>query len=341
MKALVFFAAAAFLGLANMASRASADTHDFYKGKRIRIIVGLAPGGGFDLYARMVARHLSKHVPGNPNAIVQNMPGAAGTVAANYVYNMGEPDVTILHFGGTQILNHVLGDPTAKFDGRRFGYLGAPTANSVICFVREGSAIRTMEQWIASKQPLILGGVGRGSPTDDIPRFFQETMGLQSQVVSGYGGTSQVRAAIERGEVNGGCWDWGSLRVTSREQFESGKLIPIVHAGSERHRELKQVPVAIDYAKTAEARELLTFVAHAYNTVRRIFVVPPDTSPKRLQVLQKAFIDTLNDPALRAEAERSKMEIDPIDGPTMTRLIGDLYKLSPKAKATVKGIVLP
>lgn len=341
MKALVVVASVALLVLANAPERASADTHDFYKGKRIRLIVGLAPGGGFDLYARMVARHLSKHVPGNPNVIVQNMPGAAGTVAANYVYNMGEPDLTILHFGGTQILNHVLGDSAAKFDGRKFGYLGAPTPNSVICFVRDGTGIRTMEQWMAAKEPVILGGVGRGSPTDDIPRFFQEAIGLPIQVVSGYGGTSQVRAAVERGEVSGGCWDWGSLRITSREQFESGKFIPLVHATTERHRELKRVPVAIDYAKTDEARELLTFVAHAYNTIRRIFVVPPDTSAKRLQVLQKAFIATLNDPALQAEAERSKMEIDPIDGPTMSRLIGDLYKLNPKAKETVKGIVLP
>lgn len=341
MKALVVFAAAALLGLASMGGPASADTHDFYKGKRIRLIVGLAPGGGFDLYARMVARHLGKHLPGNPSIVVQNMPGAAGTVAANYVYNLGEPDVTILHFGGTQILNHVLGDPATKFDGRRFGYLGAPTANNVLCFVREGAPIRSFEEWMSSKQPVILGGVGRGSPTDDIPRFLQETLGLPIQVVSGYGGTSQVRAAIERGEVNGGCWDWGSQRVTSLEQFQTGKFIPIVQATTERHRELKQVPLAIDYAKTEEARELLTFVAHAYNTIRRIFVVPPDTSPKRLQILQKAFIDTLNDPALRAEAERSRMEIAPIDGPTMTRLIGDLYKLSPRAKATVKEIVLP
>ncbi len=341
MKTLVAFAAAALVGFAGMAGPAIADTHDFYKGKRIRLIVGLAPGGGFDLYARMVARHLTKHLPGNPNVIVQNMPGAAGTVAGNYVYNMGEPDVTILHFGGTQILNHVLGDPATKFDGRKFGYLGAPTANSVICFVTEGTAVRSMEQWMASKQPVILGGVGRGSPTDDIPRFFQETLGLPIQLVSGYGGTSQVRAAVERGEVNGGCWDWGSLRVTSLEQFKAGKFIPLVQATTERHRELKQVPVAIDYAKTQEARELLTFVSHAYNTIRRVFVVPPDTSPRRLQILQKAFIDTLNDPALRAEAERSKMQIDPIDGPTMTRLIGDLYKLNPKAKETVKKIVLP
>ncbi len=340
MKAVILAVVAALFGLTAVIP-ASADTHDFYKGKRIRMIVGLAPGGGFDLYARMVARHMSKHVPGKPSFVVQNMPGAAGTVAANYVYNLGEPDVTILHFGGTQILNHVLGDPSTKFDGRRFGYLGAPTANNVLCFVKEGAPIRSFEEWLSSKQPVILGGVGRGSPTDDIPRFFQETLGLPLQLVSGYGGTSQVRAAIERGEVHGGCWDWGSQRVTSLEQFQTGKFIPLVQATTERHRELKQVPLAIDYAKTEEARDLLRFVAHAYNTIRRIFVVPPDTSPQRLQVLQKAFIDTLNDPALRAEAERAKMEIDPIDGPTMAGLIGDLYKLTPKAKATIKEIALP
>ena len=125
-----------------------AQGEPFYEGKTVRLIAGFSPGGIVDLWARLLARHMGKYIPGTPSFIVQNMPGAAGTVAANYVYNMGEPDVTILHFGGTQILNHVLGDPAAKFDGRKFGYLGAPTANSVICFVREG----TLEEFPADAE---------------------------------------------------------------------------------------------------------------------------------------------------------------------------------------------
>lgn len=341
MKLVIALAAVALFGFAILEAPADAETDDFYEGKRLNIVVGASPGGGFDAYARLIARHLGKHIPGNPGVIVQNMPGAGGALAANYSYNVAKPDVSIVHFGGTSVLLDVLNDPAAKFDGRKFGYLGAPRSNSVVCFVSKEAGLRNVDDWMGSERPVIFGGVGSGSPTDDVPRFLHEAIGVPFELVSGYGGTSQVRAAIERGEVAGGCWDWGSLKITSFDDFESGRFIPLLQATTESHPDLKDVPLAIDYAKTDQARELLTFVAHAHNNIRRVFAVPPGTSPARLEILRKAFIDTLNDPALRAEAERARMDVSPIDGPAMAQLMAGLYALSPEAKAKVKEIVLP
>jgi putative tricarboxylic transport membrane protein len=174
----------------------------FYKGKSIRIIVGAAAGGGYDTYSRTIARHMGKHIPGNPAIVVDNMPGAGFLISANYMYKIAKPDgLTIGHFIGGLFLQQLLGKPGIEFDGLKFGFIGVPTQDNYVLGISKKTGITSMDQWLSSKTPIKLGGVGAGSATDDIPKVLKETIGLPAQIVSGYTGTATVRLAYDSGEV--------------------------------------------------------------------------------------------------------------------------------------------
>lgn len=341
MKYMLPLLLVAVFGVTSPKSPAKAETHDFYKGQTIRFIVGLAPGGGFDLYTRLIARHFGKHVPGNPSVIVENMPGAGSLIAANHVFNVAKPGLTIGNFLGPVILQHVIGNPAAKIDGRKFGWLGAPTPDSQVCFVREGAGVKTMDEWLRSKQPIVMGATGPGAVTHGIPLLVRAALDVPMDLVSGYAGTSAIRAAIERGEIDGGCWGWESLKGTSLEDFQAGRYRALIQVVAERHHDLKHVPLAIDFAKTEQARQILRVAETAFGAAARPYAVPPATTPEQLKTLQKAFMNTLQDPALRAEAEKARMDIDPVEGATIARLMGELYDIGPEVKATAREILLP
>ncbi len=185
----------------------------FYQGKTIRIIVGASAGGGYDTYSRTIARHMGKHIPGNPTFVVENMPGAGFLISANYMYNIAKPDgLTIGHFIGGLFLQQLLGKPGIQFDAAKFGYIGVPTQDDYVIGVsKKNTGISTMDQWMSSKTVVKLGGVGAGSATDDIPKVLMATIGLPAQLVSGYKGTSTVRLAYDSGEVQGVCNSWQSF----------------------------------------------------------------------------------------------------------------------------------
>ncbi len=328
----------AFVGLA--ASNAPAD--EFYKGKFVRFLVGFSAGGGFDTYTRLIARHFGKHVPGNPTTVVQNMTGAGSLIAANYVYNKAKPDgLTIGNFIGPLILQHVLGNEAALFDGRKFGWLGIPTPDSGVCALTKASGIKTANDWFASKRPIKIGGTGPGSTTDDVPKLVKAAIGLPMQLVEGYGGTARIRLAAESGEIDGGCWAWQSVKVTWRKGIESGNVRVVLQTMLKSHPELKDVSLAVNYAKTARARELLEVINNAYGATVRPYSVPPGTPKGRLRILQKAFMETMRDPELLAEAKKSKLEIDPMDGPTAAKLFAGLYNMKPSLLSRLRDIILP
>jgi tripartite-type tricarboxylate transporter receptor subunit TctC len=180
----------------------------FYKGKVIRMIVGFAAGGGFDTNARIIARHMGKHIPGNPSIIVDNMTGAGSQIAANHVYKAAKPDgLTIGTFAGGLIMNQLFGKPGIEFDARKFVYLGVPAQNPPICVLSKASGITSIEKWMAAKEPVKLGGLSPGNVTDDAPKILKATINLPIQVVTGYKGTSAIRLAVEGGESAGACWD--------------------------------------------------------------------------------------------------------------------------------------
>src|ERR687892_288554 len=315
---------------------------DFFKGKTIRFIVGFAAGGGFDTYSRMIARHIGKHIPGNPNTVVENMTGAGSLIAANYMYNRAEPDgLTIGNFIGPLVLQNVLGNKATKFDGRKFGWLGVPTPDSGVCVLTKASGISSVDEWFKAKEPVKLGGTAPGSTTDDVPKLVKAAIGLPIQMIEGYKGTARIRVAAEAGEIDGGCWAWQSIKPTWAKALESGEVLAVLQTMLESHPELKHVPLAINYAKTDEARELLKIVDGAYGVVARPYSVPPGMPKERLMMLQKAFMETTKDPELLAEAKKAKLEFKPVDGPTIAKLFAGFYDLKDTTKSKLKAIILP
>jgi tripartite-type tricarboxylate transporter receptor subunit TctC len=320
--------------------RAPAD--EFYKGKTITFVVGFSAGGGFDTYTRLIARHFGKHVPGNPNTVVENKTGAGSLIAANYIYNEAPHDGTVIgNWIGPLVLQQVLGNKAAKFDGRKFGWLGVPTPDSGVCALTKQSGIKTMDDWIHSKRPVKIGGTAPGSTTDDVPRLLQAALGLPMKLVEGYKGTAKIRLAAESGEIDGGCWAWESIKATWTKALQSGEVHIVLQSLEKSNPELKNVPLAKQYAKTDEARALLKIASGIYADGARPYSVPPGVPQKRLQLLQKAFMDTLRDPDLLKEAKKSRLDIDPIDGPTIAKVMADLYDIKPALKAKLADLLIP
>jgi tripartite-type tricarboxylate transporter receptor subunit TctC len=198
-----------------------------------------------------------------------------------------------------------------------------------------------MDDWFKSKRPIKIGGTAPGSTTDDVPRLVQAALGLPMKLVEGYKGTAKVRLAAESGEIDGGCWAWESIKPTWAKGLQSGEVHIVLQTIEKAHPELKNVPLAINYAKTDEARALLAIANGTYSQGVRPYSVPPGVPQDRLQLLQKAFMDTLRDPETLADAKKSKIDIGPTDGPTVTKLMTGLYDLSPAFKSKLAKLLIP
>jgi tripartite-type tricarboxylate transporter receptor subunit TctC len=319
----------------------AARAQDFYKDKTIRFIVGYSPGGSFDLYTRVIARHFSKHVPGNPGTLVDNMTGAGGIIAANYLYNIAKPDgLTIGAWAAPLVLQQIMGNEAIKFDGRKFGYLGVPSPYDTVCTFNDQSGIANVNDWFAAKRPMKISSIGPGTSTSDIPKLLKAALNLPLEVIEGYKGGADARLAVESGEVDGYCGSWQTVETVWRAAYERGKIRPVLQASLEPYSKYKDVPVAISYAKSDLARQLVT-VADSAHGAQFPYSVPPGMAKERLELLQKAFVDTINDPDFLAEAKKSKLDIGVIDGPSITAKLGKLYELPPPVIAKLKEVLLP
>ncbi len=330
------------LGLAFVAVLAvPSAAQESFAGKTVKLVVAYSPGGSFDLYTRLIARHLGKHLPGNPATLVQNMTGAAGMIAANYIYNTAKPDgLTIGAFAGPLVLQHVMGNDAARFDGRKFGWLGVPAPNHSVCSFNQKSGIKSMDDWFGSKRELFISAIGPGTSTSDIPKLMKAALGLPTKVVDGYRGGARARVAVEAGEADGYCGSLHTVKSIWREAFEAGRVNMVVQNTLNVHPDIKQIPRAIDYAKTPDARKLLEVADYAHRG-QFPYSTPPNMPEARLKLMQKAFIDALNDPALRAEAKKLRLAVDPIDGAATLSSVNKLYGLESGLVARLKGIVLP
>ena len=328
------------IGFAVGAIRAPAATNEFYDGKTLRIIVGASAGGGVDTYARTIARHMGKHIPGKPNLVVENMVGAGSLIAANHVYKVAKPDgLTMGSFLGGLVLQKLLGRQGIEFDPLKFEYVGIPGKENYVIGVSKATGINSIEKWMASKTPVKLGGVGSGSGTDDIPKVLAAAAGLPIQLVSGYKGTAEVRLAFNGGEVDGVCIGWGTFASTWRQELDSGDLNVVLQAMPKAHPALAKIPLAIDLAKTDEARKLIQAVAHTNSDILRLYVLPPGTPKDRVRILSKAFIDTLNDREFLAEAEKAKLDIEPLSGQAVETIVANLFKLEPTLVTQLREIL--
>jgi len=312
----------------------------FFKGKTIRIIVGLAPGGGFDTYSRVFARHMGRHIPGHPTMMVENMPGAASLLAANYIYKAAKPDgLTIGNFVGGLVFQQILGLAGVEFDGRKFEYLGVPAQDNFILGIAKSTGIASIEQWKASGTVLKIGGVAPGGGTDDIPKILKATLGLPLQLVSGYKGTGPVRLAFNSGEVHGICNSWESFKATWRAELDKGELTLLVQANLKPHPELPHVSWAADLTKNEDARKMILTAARTNGLLNRFYVLPPGTPKDRVQLLRKAFLDTIKDPEFVADTQKAKLDLDPIEGEEIHRQVRELFKLEPSLVAKMKEIL--
>jgi tripartite-type tricarboxylate transporter receptor subunit TctC len=285
----------------------------FFKGKTMRIIVGGPPGGGFDTYARMIARLMPKHIPGAPTIIVDNMPGAGMMIAANHVYRVAKPDgLTIGHFTGSQTINQVLGLPGVEFDMRKFYYLGAPTADHFSCAFTKASGITSADAWLALKRPAKMGAVGPGNLTDNTLRVLSTSTNLPIQLISGYKGTAPIRLAMESGELDGSCWGWDSIKSTWARALESGEGIVVLQAAPKAHPDLPKVPLAINLGKNQESKQMIDVVIHGGNIFERTFLLPPGVPKDRAQLLKQAFANTMKDAEFLADAAKARLGVAPI-----------------------------
>jgi len=315
---------------------------DFYRGKVIRVIVGGSPGGGFDIYTRVMARHMGKHIPGNPSLIVENMTGAGTFIAAKYVHGSAKPDgLSIGMFNGGLILGRVLGMKGIDIDMRELEYLGVPVQDNPVCALSRASGVTNFEQWATSKTPLKLGGLSPGNSTSDVARIIQSALNLPVQLVEGYKGTNEIRLAVDAGELHGACWAWETLKSAWAKAIPAGEVNVVLQVTAKKLAEIPNAPLALDLAKSEESKLLLRAGAIDPAAVVRVYVTTPRIPRDRLQILRTAFAKTLTDPEFVAEAKKANLDINPLTGEEVKKLVDDLFKLPAGTKAKLVSTLIP
>lgn len=318
------------------------NAEEFYKGKIIQFVVGAPPGGGYDTYTRAIARHLGKYIPGNPSMIIQNMPGAGSLIAANYTYNKAKPDgLTIGVWVQGHVLRQALGDRSTRFDPQKFGWIGAPSKGTPICAIMGFSGLKTWDDVINSKRPIRLGGVRAGTAYDDVPTILNNVAGTKFDLITGYPGTSVVRLAMQRREVEGACWTWESMKVTARALLDASgedKLIPYIIHKRLKDPEVKDLPLIPDVIKGEENLATYKTWAASYE-FQRPFTLPPGTPAERLQTLRKAFAQTLRDPEFLAEAGKMRLDIEPVSGEEIDEHVKQITSLSSNVRHNLGFLV--
>jgi tripartite-type tricarboxylate transporter receptor subunit TctC len=312
----------------------------FYEGKSIRLIVGFSAGGGFDTYSRLIGRHLGRHIPGNPSVVVENMTGAASLVAANHVYNVAKPDgLTILNFHGNQVINQVIGKPGIEFDARKFEYIGIPTQDNVACAFAKSSGINSFDALRSAKTPVKIGGVAPGDTTYNTAKLLQAALNLPIQLVAGYKGTAEVKLAAESGEVAGGCWQWESIKSIWRQGLDAGNVSVVLQVNAKAHPELPKVPNAVDFAPNDNSKQLLKYGGHDPAAITRPYALGPGTPKDRVQLLRKAFVETMKDPEFLADAKKSRLDTQPLTGEEVEKIVAQLFKIDAAIVNQLKEIL--
>jgi tripartite-type tricarboxylate transporter receptor subunit TctC len=320
--------------------RQAVYAQDFYAGKAMRILVGFPAGGGFDTYSRVIARHINKYIPGNPTVVVDNVTGAGSLIAANTLYKSSKPDgLTIGNFIGNLISQQLFGGAGIEFDARKFEWIGVPVKDHIACALTKASGITSIESWMAAKNPVKLGGSAPGTTNDDVAKLIKAALGLPIQLVTGYKGTAPIKLAAESGEIDGGCWAWESIKVMWRQGLDTGQVNIVLQAVPKAVPDLPKVPVAIELAKTEEARKLIQVGIHDTAAITRPYALPPGTPKDRVQLLRRAFRDTMKDKDFLAEAAKSKLDVDPATGEEVEKIVAGLFRLDASLIAKMAEIL--
>lgn len=314
---------------------------DFYKGKTIRVIEAYTAGGGYDTYARLIARHLGKHVPGSPTVVVENMTGAGGLIAVNHLYNRAEPDgLTIANWNGALSLQQYLGLKGIEFDSPKFEWIGSALRPTPICILAHASGVTSSQEWANTKKPVKLGGMGPGTSISDDARILKEALGLPMQLIEGYKGGADIKLAAKQGEIDGACGlGWETQKVTWRQELKTMNVVlQVVHKANP---ELAKVPLASELAKNEESRHLLKVGIQDQAALNHAYTLPPRTSKRRVEILRKAFEETMKDAEFLAEAEKANIVTNPVAGKEMEEIVSGFAKLPGGILAKLKSALLP
>ncbi len=321
-----------------------AGAASFYEGKTVKIVSVSSPGGGYDTYSRLFARHLGKHIPGKPNVIVINIPGGSGLIGSNYVYNITKRDgLALVHPTWTIAQAQYLNFPGIRYDVNKFIWLGLANTGPITVVARTGAPIQTMDQWLDPKtEPLIFGCTARNSLTCSIPLAMNDIFGNTSKIVPGYKGTAPVRAGLLQKEVDGLTgWSWDSVKSTGMSMLEEGSIKIIAYIGEERHPELeaRKVPLLNErITKPADVAFMKVLLLPA--AMLRPWALPPGTPKDRVAILRKAFEETMKDPDFLKDAKRARLDINPKSGEHLTSLIADMKKqMTPEVVSRARRIV--
>lgn len=319
----------------------SALSSDFYQEKRLSIIVPFGPGGGWDTYARLTARHMGRHIPGKPSFIVQNMPGAGGMISYNHLFNRVNPDgLTLGMFQTVAVMTQLAGDPAVKFDARRILWIGAFTDRASVCVARTDTPFKTIQDVIGSKEAMHVGSTGRGDALGTAALLLNDLLGTNFKVISGYKGTADVRGALERGELQGLCgWGWSSVKATGMNLIQEGKLRILLQIGERPHPEIpKDVPVVTQLV--AEKNKALLNAYLIPEIIGWNLILPPGVPSDRVEIMRDGFNRAMKDPAFLKEAERAKLDIAPMPGPLIASMFEQLFKeTTPDVIARLKKIM--
>jgi tripartite-type tricarboxylate transporter receptor subunit TctC len=322
------------------------EVADFYKGKRVTLLVSYGPGGGYDVYARVLARHIGRHIPGNPNIVVQNMPGAGSLRGANYLYNVAPKDGT---FFGTFARNMAMlgllkSGQNIQFDPMKFTWLGSSSSlqnDAYVLILRRDAKVKTIEDARRpGGAPIILGSTAEGTSSDAMGVLLREWLGFNLKVIAGYTDSGVLFLAIERGEVDGRTVGLSSVKANKGEWLKPngfGRVMVVFGRGT-RFPEFPDAPTARELAKNAEDRNLIEILEMPY-ALSRPYAAPPDVPPERARALQKAFMDTHKDPAYLADAEKVGIEVSPIDSAAIRKLIDQISKTPPEQLKRIESLI--
>ena len=325
----------------DLASQSEAD----FKGKTIRLIIGTSTGGGVDLYARVVAQFLGKHLPGEPTILPQNMPGASSVVAANYVYNMAKPDgLTLGALQGGAFFDQILGHDTAKFDWARFTWIGSPERLEAQLYMRADSPYKTLEDIRRATEAPRCGGAGTGATGYFVPKVLEETLGLKFKTVTGYQSGGEIDIAVERGELHCRAFDIGSFvgRDPTRTWFKNGYVKSLIQTGRRRDARLGDVPTLfelMDKQKTPEALRRMATVVLSSGGFGRPMVAPPGMAADLARTIRTGYEKMLKDPEFIAEVKKRRYDLEPVSWEEMQNLAKEVTTQPPDVMERVKKIL--
>ncbi len=327
-----------------VAATVHAQTEPFFQGKNVRIVVGFSPGGIVDLWARFIGRHMSRHIPGNPNFVVQNMPGGGSMIAANYVYNLAKPDgLTVGMFSAGLFFEQLLSRDAARFDWGKFTWIGSPVRNFEILYIRSAAGIKSVDDIRKAAKPVSCGATGPGTTSDYFPKLVEQASGIKFHMVAGYPGVRDIDIALERGEVDcAAATNELFNREPGRTWLETGFLRVLVQGGATRHPKFSDAPTIYElmeqHNKPEETRRVAVLL-RSVGEFGRPLAGSPGIPAARAQVLRQAYAKTLTDPSALAEAKKMGWELEPTSGESLQDLAKRVIAQPPEVVAGLKQIL--